>query len=318
MLKALLIASAFPAAVLWSQAAAPITAANWNVDSVQFAPVGVTSGQTLRINVFARAPHSCVAQVGFLDSGGKPIGPSSSVSLKAGESAYLDLPPSVVAAKPGQRVEIRPRLKPSPSTIPSACQISVSVRGTAAESSPRGAKESKPAGGTQEGVHVQGQWTIEVRNPDGTLVTHREFENSLTPDGGDYLVGLLSQSSVPRFWSVWFNYISLAPPCPNKCVVGQEITFPGEYPTLVLSTPTSGPYNGNLVLTGSFSAPGNGSLTDVATIPQCCPVTTVTTCQNTPWDGCASLFTSFTFPVNNPILVATGQIVQFTVALGFM
>src|SRR6267378_4379919 len=38
------------------------------------------------------------------------------------------------------------------------------------------ASESK--GGQKEGITVHGHWTIDVRNPDGTLVTHREFENA--------------------------------------------------------------------------------------------------------------------------------------------
>src|SRR4051812_28098741 len=32
----------------------------------------------------------------------------------------------------------------------------------------------------QEGVTLRGHWVIEVRNPDGTLVTRREFDNALT------------------------------------------------------------------------------------------------------------------------------------------
>src|SRR2546423_15522419 len=43
--------------------------------------------------------------------------------------------------------------------------------------------EASPGRGQQEGIKVHGHWTIEVRNPDGTLVTHREFENALTSLG---------------------------------------------------------------------------------------------------------------------------------------
>jgi hypothetical protein len=35
------------------------------------------------------------------------------------------------------------------------------------------------AKGTSEGIKVHGHWTIEVKNPDGKLVSHTEFENSL-------------------------------------------------------------------------------------------------------------------------------------------
>src|SRR5271163_1792477 len=58
-----------------------------------------------------------------------------------------------------------------------------------------------PSKGSQEGIKVHGHWTIEVRNPDGSLAKHVEFENSLvTPinfpsanlTGSQALVALLS------------------------------------------------------------------------------------------------------------------------------
>lgn len=36
-----------------------------------------------------------------------------------------------------------------------------------------------PAKGNHEGITVHGHWMIEVRNPDGKVVSHTEFENSL-------------------------------------------------------------------------------------------------------------------------------------------
>lgn len=36
-------------------------------------------------------------------------------------------------------------------------------------------------GGNREGIKVHGHWTIEVHNPDGSLVRHVEFENALDP-----------------------------------------------------------------------------------------------------------------------------------------
>lgn len=47
---------------------------------------------------------------------------------------------------------------------------------------PLAAKPS--AKGQHEGVKVHGHWTIEVRNPDGKLVSHTEFENALVQPGG--------------------------------------------------------------------------------------------------------------------------------------
>ena len=41
------------------------------------------------------------------------------------------------------------------------------------------AEERVPNHGSHQGIKVHGHWTIEVRNPDGSVATHREFENSL-------------------------------------------------------------------------------------------------------------------------------------------
>jgi hypothetical protein len=35
--------------------------------------------------------------------------------------------------------------------------------------------------GQHEGINVHGHWTIEVRNPDGKVASHTEFENALSP-----------------------------------------------------------------------------------------------------------------------------------------
>jgi Na+-transporting methylmalonyl-CoA/oxaloacetate decarboxylase gamma subunit len=54
-----------------------------------------------------------------------------------------------------------------------------------AQISAQPAQTGAPAAkGTHEGIKVHGHWTIEVKNPDGKLVTHREFENSLAPNNG--------------------------------------------------------------------------------------------------------------------------------------
>lgn len=73
--------------------------------------------------------------------------------------------------------------------------------GTAASTTQNAtAGDSTSGGGNHEGLKVHGHWTIEVRDPDGTVVTRREFENSLVTTnaptgfftGSQLLVGLLS------------------------------------------------------------------------------------------------------------------------------
>jgi hypothetical protein len=65
-----------------------------------------------------------------------------------------------------------------------AAAADVAVREDASKSatSPAAAKVSKsasPVGGTRDGIGVHGWWTIDVRNPDGSLDRHLEFENQL-------------------------------------------------------------------------------------------------------------------------------------------
>ena len=56
--------------------------------------------------------------------------------------------------------------------------------------------ESK--GGRVEGIKVHGHWIIDVRNPDDTLVTHREFENALVP--GNPLARILARQQTVGVW----------------------------------------------------------------------------------------------------------------------
>jgi hypothetical protein len=51
-----------------------------------------------------------------------------------------------------------------------------------------------PGGGKtppQEGIRVHGHWTVTVRNADGSVASHHEFENSLTDWGKSVLLALL-------------------------------------------------------------------------------------------------------------------------------
>lgn len=62
----------------------------------------------------------------------------------------------------------------------------------------------RKAGGNHEGIQVHGHWVIEVKNPDGTVTTRREFENSLASDGGaTLLAGLLTGTVTPGSWWVY-------------------------------------------------------------------------------------------------------------------
>jgi hypothetical protein len=274
----------------------------------QLEPVGVTVGQTVRLNVSARPPDSCAAQLGFLDSAGKPVGPSSHVSLQPGQSTTLDLTSGAVVKEGGQRVIIQPRIVPDAGTAASACQADVEVN------------EAKPSGGPREGIQVHGHWTIDVRNPDGTLASHSDFENSLVSTGAAALVGSLSRASVTGLWHVFLD-VSVAPgPCNSTqfCVIDEptEIDSAPDSKNLTLSAPPSGPNAGSIVLAGSVTVPGGGTFIAVETLVDVCAVGAATGCNRS--DMLSIAPTGFTNKVlTTPIAVVPGQLVQVTVALSF-
>ncbi len=72
---------------------------------------------------------------------------------------------------------------------------------SASTNTPAPAEPNLPSKGGQEGIKVHGHWSIEVRNPDGSVDKHVEFENSLVttnlsnmPGGAALLYELLNGS----------------------------------------------------------------------------------------------------------------------------
>src|SRR5438093_5811943 len=88
------------------------------------------------------------------------------------------------------------------STFPAAFSRAVKAQ-TPVKATTSPAGESN--GGPKEGIKVHGHWTIDVRNPDGRLVTHREFENALTPDGGNTLAKIFGRINMPGLWQILLN-----------------------------------------------------------------------------------------------------------------
>lgn len=156
-------------------------------------------------------------------------------------------------------------------------------------SSPLPSPAKRAPKGTGEGIQVHGWWTIEVRNRDGSVAKHVEFENSLVTSatnnlavasGSQALVALLSglvSVGAPAGASPW--QISLqslsggdAPPCPNYgnfCPIIAAVSPPS---TTNPFTQTCGP-TGNLnclpnslTLSGSVTPSQSGVIDTVGTI----------------------------------------------------
>lgn len=204
---------------------------------------------------------------------------------------------------------------------------------------------ASPAKTGNEGIKVHGHWVIDVRNPDGSLVQHREFENSLQNSGAGFLVGLMSGYMIPGdYMIVLSGTTGTNSPCiaPNPgCGIARSLST---YPALQycvnsfyctgstlsyaynFGTNFAGPYS--TVLSGTIAANQTGVIGAVDTILALCsnlgttgdpsvietssPAACVSGVPQAPWFGPLTGTTLAT-----PIPVASGQIVQVSVTISF-
>ncbi len=87
---------------------------------------------------------------------------------------------------------------------PSRAQSSAaSGAATTKPAAPSAKNPASQAKGQHEGITVHGHWTIEVRNPDGKVAVHREFENSLMQIGGGTLGFILARYATFGSWEIF-------------------------------------------------------------------------------------------------------------------
>lgn len=170
----------------------------------------------------------------------------------------------------------------------------------------------------QERIAVHGHWAIDVRNPDGTLVMHREVDNALDQITGSVrlaqiLRGTVTAGRLEIFlggtntpWGtdetpdLWCRIV--APGYPQQ--PGGPIFRTLE--TTVTSNPPA------IVLKGSATAARAGYVPRLqTTISSCGPETAPQSCTPVNFFG----FTSV--DLSAPVGLAQGQIVQVTVSITF-
>jgi hypothetical protein len=120
-------------------------------------------------------------------------------SVNAGSAQSSAAPKSTQGAKPA--------LAPAAQTqSPGA-----TLKPTATQAEPQALHGEKPsAKGDREGIKVHGHWTIDVKNPDGKIASHLDFENALDGnEGADLLTGMLSGEYIPvGFTITLYNFNS--------------------------------------------------------------------------------------------------------------
>ena len=180
------------------------------------------------------------------------------------------------------------------------------------------AQEPAP-GAPREGIKVHGHWTIEVREPDGRLVSHREFENALVDQGQGLLAELLGRGVSNPIWLVRLDHVPLDNPDLQPCDQNQ---VGGRPDACYITEPTSDPIlernvfknlqlgvlsHTTLQLTGSATAFRSTSIGRVSSrvVAIQLPI---------------GQQTSFYFTAKDlatPVPVAAGQIIQVTVLFSF-
>jgi len=179
--------------------------------------------------------------------------------------------------------------------------------------------------GPVEGLRVHGHWTIEVRDPDGTLVERREFENALDGNTGNMtLTRILGRDWTVGNWQVWTMSQAASEVCEGtvgtpdiQCHIAEASDPSGAgvnnyFHTLVVSVPGSPPYSLNL--SGYLIAQRDGSIQSVNTVVSTCgSAVAPAACVGA---GVSSTWVTDTILVT-PVSVLTGQQVQVNVVISF-
>jgi hypothetical protein len=135
----------------------------------------------------------------------------------------------------------------SGAAVPQPADAKAAQPAQVAASSPAAPVPKEPRG-NREGIKIYGQWTIEVRNRDGSVAKHVEFENALDPSYGAYLLaGLLSGNLTPGPWGI--QVYGVVSPCMNasSCFLVPPAAINMFYPScfaspVAASSPSAQPF----------------------------------------------------------------------------
>jgi hypothetical protein len=163
-----------------------------------------------------------------------------------------------------------------------------------------------------QGITVHGRWTIDVRNPDGTLASHHEFDNALvTPAGGNvFLAGLLGRFY--RQFTNWSIVLQGGGANPTRVVLPEHVgSGPPAVGELTLNVPTR---PDGRVPTGTLELNGTAQLSEAVQLIWV--ETRLDTCRG---DACLDPV-NFGFTAHNlstPISLTAGQLLQIRVVFSF-
>ena len=172
---------------------------------------------------------------------------------------------------------------------------------------------ARSSGGPSEGIKVHGHWVLEVRDPDGTLVSRREFDNALESEGGESLAMFLAREVSVGLWRVKVEgtpdgFCEDNESFREDClIVESEASANDAEESNTLAVNES---NGDLVLTGSTTAVYDGEIATVSTEVRRCASGNIG-CHF----GTSKSFSSVDVDPDQPVL--EGQSIEITVTISF-
>jgi hypothetical protein len=169
------------------------------------------------------------------------------------------------------------------------------------------------ASGPNDDIKVHGHWTIDIKDANGSLVARHEFENALQEPGALNIANFLGRVNAPGFWAVFLYGPVGTPDCIPAglpCILRENTSASTGSSPLTVSVPTTGPNQGKLVLSGSFTSPDARSFNRAISGVSLCP-------PGSPSCTTGTLGGNFTLKDFPAIAVQAGQIVQVTVVISF-
>ena len=193
----------------------------------------------------------------------------------------------------------------------------------------------KPASGLNQNMKMHGHWIIDVKNPDGSLAQHREFENSLQLSGSVQLVELLAGQAVISDYLIQLSGSSSI--CGNTyCdIVHNMATEPADSLCQQAYCTTGLTYSNNIegntapytmTLSGVLTATAAGNINTVYTVSGLCgnigaytPASPSSCNGGNGGNGGAAYVGEGPFSGTSitPVSVVANQIVQVTVVFSF-
>jgi hypothetical protein len=174
-------------------------------------------------------------------------------------------------------------------------------------------RREKPAGGRTEGIKVHGHWTIVIRNADGSVASHNEFENAFI-GGNAVIADLLSRKSTPGLWHVVIS-IQSSTNSPAETMILAEPTSTAATSTTTFKNLQVSSDPLGLHLTGSGrTIDGAARIANVSTGVNICPNTTA------PASPCPDVVSSASFTgtaLSPAISVSANQSVDVSVTISF-